>query len=108
VTERPPAIRFYEAVTRALAKQGLNKAQLHQRSGIARSTVDNWRTGAKVPHAASVIAVADALGIDREEALRMAGHDVPTGHAPEREGLIDLSEVDTDVLMAEIRRRIPD
>lgn len=98
----PPAAPLYEAVAAALETTGMTKVQLHQRSGIARSTIDGWKTAARPPHAATVLAVAKVVGIEAEEALRLAGLGAGKGSPP-----ADLSEVDTDDLLAEIRRRIP-
>jgi transcriptional regulator with XRE-family HTH domain len=107
VSDRAPAAPFHAAVVEALKTRGMTKAQLHQRSGVARSTLDTWKTQPRPPQAATVLAVADALDIDRGEALRLAG--VLADTKAVKEGTtVDLSDVDTDVLLAEIRRRIPD
>jgi transcriptional regulator with XRE-family HTH domain len=91
----------------ALKIRGMTKSQLHQKSGVARSTIDTWKTQPRPPQPATVIAVADVLGIDRGEALRLAGV-LPDTKAAAEGTIVDLSQVDTDVLIAEIRRRIPD
>lgn len=90
----------------ALKTRGLTKSQLHQRSGVARSTIDTWKTQPRPPQPATVIAVADVLEIDRGEALRLAGVLADTKAATDGT-TVDLSDVDTDVLLAEVRRRIP-
>lgn len=68
-----PARPWYDLVIETIALKGWTKAQLADRSGVSRPTVDNWRTNPKPPQARSVNAVADALGIPREHALRLAG-----------------------------------
>lgn len=91
----------------ALVRAGITKAQLHDRTGIARSTIDKWKTAPKPPQIPTVLAVADALGLDRDEAVRLAGI-VKDVAVPERDGVPVLSEVSTDDLLRELRRRIPD
>ena len=103
VTDTPPAAPLYEAVTDALKRIGMTKVQLHQRSGVARSTIDGWKTRMTPPHAATVLNVARVVGIEDDEALRLAGLKGPKAIPP-----ADLAEVPTDDLLAEIRRRIPD
>lgn len=106
VSDRAPAAPFHAAVMEALKTRGLTKSQLHQRSGVARSTIDTWATQPRPPQPATVLAVADVLDIDRGEALRLAGVLADTKATVEGT-TVDLSEVDTDVLLAEVRRRIP-
>lgn len=106
VSDRAPAAPFHAAVMQALKTRGMTKAQLHQKSGVARSTIDTWKAQPRPPQAATVLAVADVLEIDRGEALRLAGVLADTKAAAEGT-TVDLSDVDTDVLLAEIRRRIP-
>lgn len=91
----------------ALLDQGKTKHWLHKRSGIARNTIDRWRTQPKPPQAGTVIAVADALGMDRTQALQLGGVMPPINVVVDGE-TIPLADVDTDVLLAEVRRRIPD
>ncbi|GIH76174.1 hypothetical protein Plo01_26030 [Planobispora longispora] len=68
-----PAHPLFEAVQRALATKGWTVSELWRRSGVARSTITQWATQPRPPQSATVIAVADALGIAHEEALRLAG-----------------------------------
>lgn len=103
VTNKPPALPLYEAVMERLKATGTTKLQLHQRSGVARSTVDAWRTRLTTPQPSTVLSVARELGINEDEALRLAGLKGPLPVPP-----ADLAEVPTDDLLAEIRRRIKD
>jgi lambda repressor-like predicted transcriptional regulator len=103
---QPPAKPLYDAVLAALAAQGRSKNWLHLRSGVARNTIDNWRTRPRAPQSRTVLAVAHALGMDPDEALRLAGV-VKDPPEPVRE-VPDLSWVSTDDLLREVRRRIPD
>jgi transcriptional regulator with XRE-family HTH domain len=71
---RAPAQDWYDLVIQTIALKNMTKAQLASRSGVSRATIDRWGKGASRPaQAASVNAVADALGIRRERALRLAG-----------------------------------
>lgn len=101
--DRCPAAPLHDRVIAELARQGRTKTWLHQHSGVARNTLDNWARQPRPPQIGTVLSVAAALGIDPEEAARLAGitaETVPAG--------ADLASVDTDVLLAEVRRRIPE
>ncbi|GAA4225914.1 hypothetical protein GCM10022254_09020 [Actinomadura meridiana] len=54
-------------------EKGWSRVQLAKRAGVARTTVDGWKTNPRAPHVTTVTDVADALGVDRSEALRLAG-----------------------------------
>lgn len=71
--QRSPARPWYDLVIETIALKGWTKAQLSERSSVSRPAIDNWRTNPKPPQARSVNAVADALGIPRNRALRLAG-----------------------------------
>jgi len=71
--QRPPARPWYDLIIETIALKGWTKAQLADRAGISRPTVDNWRTNPRAPQARSVNAVADVLEISRDRALRLAG-----------------------------------
>jgi transcriptional regulator with XRE-family HTH domain len=105
VTDEPPALPLYRRITAELRAKGMTKTQLHQRSGVARSTIEDWKTQPRPPLPSTVNAIADALAIDRTEAQRLAGL-IPGCH-PVRDGeTVDLSQVSSDELLAEIRRRL--
>lgn len=70
---RVPAHGLYLRVLERLALTGMTKTELRKRTGVARSTIDSWATQTTPPQARTVNKVADALGIDRVEALRLAG-----------------------------------
>jgi transcriptional regulator with XRE-family HTH domain len=70
---RVPAYGLYVRVQERLALTGMTKTDLRKKTGVARSTIDSWATQATPPQARTVNKVADALGIDRMEALRLAG-----------------------------------
>ena len=81
---RVPAHGLYLRVMERLALTGMTKTDLRRRTGVARSTIDSWATQATPPQARTVNKVADALGIDRVEALRLAGilDDAAAGEPP--------------------------
>lgn len=103
MSETAPAAKFHARVLVELARQGISKNQLHQRSGVARNTIDNWATQPKPPQAGTVAAVADVLGIPREEAAKLAGLPVGTLSAAPT---VDLSHVSNEDLAAEVLRRM--
>lgn len=105
VTPRAPAAPLYAAVEAALSAQGKTKTWLHETSGIARTTIDRWKTQKNPPLAATVVPVAKTLGIDEAEALRLGGVGTDVTVTQEA-GPVSLADLDTDVLLAEIRRRI--
>lgn len=108
MTDRPPAAAaFHAAIEEALDDLGRDKAWLSRETGIARSTINGWKRNPRPPKAKSVNLVADTLGLDRDEARRLAGFTGAPVVGAEGQP-IPLSDLDTDELLAEIRRRIPD
>ncbi|MER7361844.1 helix-turn-helix transcriptional regulator [Nonomuraea wenchangensis] len=84
MSDNAPAKPFLDLVEATLAEMGRTKTWLSQRSNVSRATINNWAHQPRTPQSASVIAVAEALGIDQRRALRLAG--LPsTGSAPETE-----------------------
>jgi transcriptional regulator with XRE-family HTH domain len=82
MTSRAPAKPWYDLIVQTLALKGWTKAELTDRSGVAKTTIDNWERNPRKPQSAKVNAVADVLGIPRERALRLAG--IITGAEAER------------------------
>jgi transcriptional regulator with XRE-family HTH domain len=107
VTDRAPAAPLHDLVLTTLKEQGRSQNWLHKRTGVSRNTITSWKTQPRPPQAGTVLTIADALGIDRGEALRLAGVMSDTKAAIEGT-TVDLSEVHIDALLAEIRRRVPD
>ena len=84
--QAPAASAWFHLVMETTALKGWTKAELSDRSGVARSTIDGWARNPRPPQARSVVAVADTLGIDRAEAVRLAGIvTVGPAHADEPE-----------------------
>lgn len=67
------AYPLYQRVQREMALRGWTATYLESVSGVRRSTLDNLKRQVRPPQARTVNALADCLGIDREEALRLAG-----------------------------------
>lgn len=81
-----------------------NQTEIARRLGLSQPSVNRWKTS--VPKSENVITFAKAYGRPPLEALLAAGvvsdEDVQLTQVP-----ANLSEVETDALLAEIRRRIP-
>ena len=106
MSDDAPARPFFELIEATLNLQGKTKAWLAQRSKVNRNTINNWGVQPRTPQAANVLAVASALGIEQHKALRLAGLST---ELPRADGEpLDLADVATDDLLAEIRRRIPE
>lgn len=89
-----------------LRTQRRSKNWLHQRSGVARTTIDGWATQPQPPQARTVAAVAEVLKVPEDEALRLAGVLPNTTPPMDDDGWADLSKVSSAALLAEIARRI--
>lgn len=75
---RTPARPWWERLEQIRLRNGWSRVRLAEKAGVARSTIDGWRTNPRPPHNTTVTDVARRLGIDPEEALRLAGVSVPT------------------------------
>jgi transcriptional regulator with XRE-family HTH domain len=64
---------LYDRVEGIRLRRGWTRVQVAQHIGVDRKTIDNWKTNMAVPLAPTVIRVAEKLGLDREEVLRLAG-----------------------------------
>lgn len=105
VAANPPARPFYDAVLEEVSRRGQTKTWLVRRSGVSRSGIDNLAKQPRPPQASTVHALAKALDMDVKQALRLAGLRVDATAFP-IDDATDLSQVPTDVLLAELRRRI--
>jgi transcriptional regulator with XRE-family HTH domain len=92
------AFALYQRVERERALRGLSSIALAESSGVARSTIAKWAIQQNTPQPEKVNAVADVLGIPREEALRLAG--ILTDQ-PNSEGIIPECIVEREVLATE-------
>jgi transcriptional regulator with XRE-family HTH domain len=71
--QSPPALPFYERVEQIRLERGWTRVKLARTAKVSRGTIDNWKSQPRAPLAPTVTEVADRLGIDRDEALRLAG-----------------------------------
>lgn len=71
--ERGVAYPFWERLEQARTSNEWTWDELAERSGVARSTINNLATGDRGPQARTVHALADAIGLDRDEAKWLAG-----------------------------------
>jgi transcriptional regulator with XRE-family HTH domain len=101
VSDNAPASRFLDLVEATLAQQGKTKTWLAQRSEVSRATINNWRKQPRTPQAASVLAIADVLGIGHDEALRLSG--LPRAEQPPAD-TTDLSALPLAAIVEEIHR----
>jgi lambda repressor-like predicted transcriptional regulator len=104
VSDNAPARPFLELIEATLNRQGKTKAWLAQRSKVNRNTINNWGIQPRTPQAGNVLAVADALGIEQDQALRLAGlrTDMPRA---ERD-VPAITEASDEELLAELHRRL--
>jgi transcriptional regulator with XRE-family HTH domain len=73
-----PARPLYDHIEGIRIRRGWSKIRVAREAGIDRGTLNNWRTQPNLPTAESVKAVAEALGIGQEQALRLAGYPLAT------------------------------
>lgn len=84
MADRGVAYDFWLRVRNEQDARGWTDVELQNRSGIPRGTVDRLAKGKRPPLARVVNALADALGIERDEAQRLAGR-VPAIEEAEHE-----------------------
>lgn len=97
---RGVAYEFWRRVEAERADRGWSKTELAQRTAIPISTLNRLQDSTRAPYARTVNKLADMLGIDREDAHRLAGivpgeDEIPTERA-------DVTQVDLDDLDSEI------
>lgn len=90
---RPPALPWWKHLEALRLEKGWTRSQLAQRAGVARSTVDGWKTNPRPPLVTTITEVADRLEIDRRDALRLAGLTAPAT-SPPTEGVGDETATD--------------
>lgn len=100
---RGVAYPLFQRVQWEMAMKGWTATRLRRDSGVARSTIAKWATQPRPPLASTVILVADALGIDRETAIRLAGILGDTLSAP----VAEAPEISDDERRAVLRRSGP-
>ena len=73
MSDGSPARPWFDLVMEQAAVRGWSMHELARRSGVGRPTIYRWRDGTETPQARPVVLIADALGIPRERAVRLAG-----------------------------------
>lgn len=76
--ESAPARPLYERVEEIRMTRGWTKVRLARELGLDRTTIENWKKQPQPPQAPTIRNVADTLGIDHAEALRLAGLTPPS------------------------------
>lgn len=71
------AYRLWERIDRELYEQRLTQKELVERSGIPANTINRLKTITRAPETRVIDALADALGIERQEAAVLAGRIAP-------------------------------
>jgi transcriptional regulator with XRE-family HTH domain len=107
--ERPPPARpWFDLVTERIAVRGWSIAELARKAHVSRPTIYGWRDNPARPQAKPVNAVADALGIPRERALRLAGIIAAADRSPP--SLLDeeLGTEDADLIRGALREIEPE
>jgi hypothetical protein len=105
--ERPPARPWFDLVMERIAVRGWGIAELSRHAKVGRPTIYGWRDSANGKlQADPVNRVADALGIPRERALRLAG--IITTRTPEPPPIPDslIREIDAAGLTGEARAKV--
>lgn len=67
------AHRFHVRIERERITRGMSKDALASRVGVSRGTLDQLAWIVNPPQPATIMAIADALDIDRDEAAELAG-----------------------------------
>ncbi|MFI6813732.1 helix-turn-helix domain-containing protein [Nonomuraea sp. NPDC050328] len=102
----PPARRLWERIEAERNSRGWTTLELEERSGVDRSTVHRWQSAKRAPLADSVVRIADALGVPRNDLLQLAGHaalsDVEPVAAP------SIGDVEGDAETEALLARLPE
>jgi transcriptional regulator with XRE-family HTH domain len=68
-----PARPLFDLVESIRVRAGWTKTRLSEMTGVPRTTIERWRDQPRSPLPETVTKVADALCINRDEALHAAG-----------------------------------
>lgn len=93
----PPAGPLYDRIEEIRIRRGLTKMQVARAVGVNRQTIANLETQPRAPMAATVKQIADALGVDLDEAIRLAG--IPLSS-------VDAAETAMEERVAELEREV--
>lgn len=101
----PPALPLWLRVERERVAKVWTKSTLARKSGVARTTIDRLQANQRKPLPETVAALADALGIPRQEAFALAGLETSADAAEEAIPLQPESDPELDWLLARIPER---
>jgi DNA-binding XRE family transcriptional regulator len=79
----PPGLPLWRAAERRRAAEGWTKSELVQRAGIGRVSYDRLATQKTKPQARTIRKIAGAIGLDVDEAMRLAGHQTAAAPRPD-------------------------
>lgn len=99
-----PARPFWDRIQVELGIRGWNTSRLERETGVSRQTIAKWKTARRAPQTPTVQNVATTLGINLEEALRLAGV-IPADQAEADEDR-DAVVARLAAQVAEIQRRL--
>lgn len=100
--EKGPAAAFARRVEQERHRRGISKVALAASAKISRSTLERLGTQPSLPLPSTVLSLADVVGIDRDEALGLAG----LGGVPVAKP--DVAAVLPETLADALARRLPD
>lgn len=101
----PPALPLWLRVERERVAKVWTKSKLARKSGVARTTIDRLQANQRRPLPETVVALADALDIPRQEAFALAGLEASTAVVEEAVPLQPESDPELDWLLARIPER---
>ena len=94
------ALAFANWLRDRMREREWNQADLARRVGLPAGTINRWLTGERRPSSRSCDLLADALRVDLDAVLALAGHrpdvDEPPAGDPRRDLLALLRRVDLD------------
>lgn len=105
-TDEPPTA-LGVLIRGARKRRGWSQDRLEQESGVARRTIVRWETGEGTnPDGVQLVAVADALEIDRADVLRAVGWLPPNEEPDDRlRPYLSREQVDDMIAMLEDMKR---
>lgn len=102
--QKAPALPLWELIETIRADRGWTWTQLARVAGVHRTTIDKWRHQPRSPHPPTVKQAAEGLGIDIQEAMKLAGivpaSDQQPEQGPSREPREEVETTSSDVRVA--------
>lgn len=107
---RTPSSRFSRVLKDARRAAGLTQEQLAEQTGVSARTILRWERGnITKPRGDELMAVADSVGIPREDALRAVGWlpDAPDNERTPEKQVAEL-QAELDDMIARFRQLFTD